>query len=104
MSVLVRRRIALAGHAAGQHVDIRLAAEDGYQAERSHPIASAPEDGRVALTVERVEDGAVPPHLADELRAGDELELRGPLGGHLTCPGRGDPARGERQVELPRPA
>ena len=72
------------GHVAGQHVDVRLTAEDGYQAERSYSIASAPEDGRVALTVERIEDGEVSPYLAGELRAGDELELRGPVGGHFT--------------------
>ena len=69
------------GHRAGQHVDVRLTAEDGYQAERSYSIASAPEDGRVELLVERLEDGEVSPYLTDELRAGDGLELRGPIGG-----------------------
>jgi ferredoxin-NADP reductase len=69
------------GHRAGQHVDVRLTAEDGYQAERSYSIASAPEDGRVELLVERLDDGEVSPYLADELRAGDGLELRGPIGG-----------------------
>jgi ferredoxin-NADP reductase len=72
------------GHVAGQHVDVRLTAEDGYQAERSYSIASAPEDPRLALTVERIDDGEVSPYLADELRPGDQLELRGPVGGHFT--------------------
>ena len=72
------------GHRAGQHVDVRLTAPDGYQAERSYSIASAPEDGdQVALTVERIEDGEVSPYLADELAAGDQLELRGPIGGYF---------------------
>src|SRR5918994_996974 len=69
------------GHKAGQHVDVRLTAEDGYQAQRSYSIASAPEDGRVELLVERLDDGEVSPYLTDELRAGDGLELRGPIGG-----------------------
>lgn len=69
------------GHRAGQHVDVRLTAEDGYQAQRSYSIASAPEDGRVELLVERLEDGEVSPYLTDELRIGDGLELRGPIGG-----------------------
>jgi ferredoxin-NADP reductase len=67
------------GHIAGQHIDVRLTAEDGYQAERSFSIASAPEESMVALTVERIEDGEVSPYLTDELRVGDELELRGPF-------------------------
>lgn len=71
------------GHAAGQHVDVRLTAEDGYQAERSYSIASAPEEP-LALTVERIDDGEVSPYLTEELRPGDELELRGPIGGHFT--------------------
>ena len=69
------------GHRAGQHVDVRLTAEDGYQAQRSYSIASAPEDGRVELLIERLDDGEVSPYLTDELRAGDGLELRGPIGG-----------------------
>jgi ferredoxin-NADP reductase len=69
------------GHRAGQHVDVRLTAEDGYQAQRSYSIASAPEEGRVELLVERLEDGEVSPYLTDELRPGDGLELRGPIGG-----------------------
>jgi ferredoxin-NADP reductase len=71
------------GHRAGQHVDVRLTAEDGYQAQRSYSIASAPEDAGVALTIERLEDGEVSPYLTDELHAGDKLELRGPIGGHF---------------------
>ena len=71
------------GHRAGQHVDVRLTAEDGYQAQRSYSIASAPEDQRLVLTVERVGDGEVSPYLVDELRPGDEVELRGPVGGYF---------------------
>lgn len=62
------------GHSAGQHVDVRLTAEDGYQTERSYSIASAPEDARLALTVERIDDGEVSPYLTGELGVGDELE------------------------------
>jgi ferredoxin-NADP reductase len=69
------------GHRAGQHVDVRLTAEDGYQAQRSYSIASAPEEARIALTVDRIDDGEVSPYLLDELRPGDVVELRGPLGG-----------------------
>jgi len=69
------------GHRAGQHVDVRLTAEDGYQAERSYSIASAPDGTRVALTVQRLKDGEVSPYLTDELRPGDKIELRGPIGG-----------------------
>ena len=72
-----------AGHRAGQHVDIRLTAEDGYQAQRSYSIASAPEDEHLVITVERLDDGEVSPYLAGELRAGDQLELRGPIGGYF---------------------
>jgi ferredoxin-NADP reductase len=71
------------GHRAGQHVDIRLTAEDGYQAERSYSIASAPEDGQLQLTIERLPEGEVSPYLVDVLHAGDELELRGPIGGYF---------------------
>jgi ferredoxin-NADP reductase len=71
------------GHRAGQHVDVRLTAEDGYQAQRSYSIASSPEDHNVVLTVERLEDGEVSPYLVDELEPGDELELRGPIGGYF---------------------
>ena len=71
------------GHRAGQHVDVRLTAADGYQAERSYSIASAPEDTRIALTVLRLDDGEVSPYLNDVLRSGDRLELRGPIGGYF---------------------
>jgi ferredoxin-NADP reductase len=72
------------GHQAGQHVDVRLTAEDGYQAERSYSIASPPEEApHVTLTVERLDDGEVSPYLTEELRVGDKLELRGPIGGYF---------------------
>ncbi len=71
------------GHRAGQHVDVRLTSEDGYQAERSYSIASPPEDSRLSLTVEKLEDGEVSPYLFDDLRAGDQIELRGPVGGYF---------------------
>jgi ferredoxin-NADP reductase len=77
------RAPAWPGHLAGQHVDVRLTAEDGYQAERSYSVASAPEDELLALTVERLADGEVSPYLTDELRPGDQLELRGPIGGYF---------------------
>jgi ferredoxin-NADP reductase len=70
------------GHRAGQHLDIRLTAEDGYRAEREYSIASAPGEP-VAVTVERLEDGEVSPYLTEELRVGDGLELRGPIGGYF---------------------
>src|SRR5262245_31081081 len=73
-----------AGHRAGQHVDIRLTAEDGYQAQRSYSIASPPEERQITLTVERLEDGEVSPYLTDGLQVGDQLELRGPIGGYFT--------------------
>ena len=80
------------GHGAGQHVDVRLTAEDGYEAERSYSIASGPEDTHLALTVERLEDGEVSAYLTDELRSGDELELRGPIGGYFVWePSQGGP-------------
>jgi ferredoxin-NADP reductase len=70
------------GHRAGQHLDVRLTAEDGYRAEREYSIASAPGEP-VAITVERLDDGEVSPYLCDELRPGDGLELRGPVGGYF---------------------
>ena len=80
------------GHRAGQHVDVRLTAEDGYQAERSYSIASASDGTRVALTVQRLEDGEVSPYLTDELRPGDKIELRGPIGGYFVWePSEGGP-------------
>jgi ferredoxin-NADP reductase len=72
------------GHLAGQHVDVRLTADDGYQTERSYSIASAPDGDRVEITVERLDDGEVSPYLADVLGVGDKLELRGPIGGYFT--------------------
>jgi ferredoxin-NADP reductase len=71
------------GHRAGQHVDVRLTAEDGYQAQRSYSIASAPEDPHLTLTVERIDDGEVSPYLVDEIATGDSFELRGPVGGYF---------------------
>jgi ferredoxin-NADP reductase len=71
------------GHRAGQHVDVRLTAEDGYQAQRSYSIASPPEEVRVKLTVERLDDGEVSPYLVDEVVTGDRFELRGPIGGYF---------------------
>jgi len=73
-----------AGHRAGQHVDIRLTADDGYQAQRSYSIASAPGDEQLELTVERLDAGEVSPYLVDELRPGDRFELRGPIGSHFS--------------------
>ena len=79
------------GHRAGQHLDVRLTAEDGYVAERSYSIASAPGEP-LAITVERLENGEVSPYLTEELRTGDELELRGPIGGYFVWePGPGAP-------------
>ena len=80
------------GHRAGQHVDVRLTAEDGYQAQRSYSIASAPNGTLVELTVELVDDGEVSPYLTDELQAGDRIELRGPVGGYFVWePAQGGP-------------
>jgi ferredoxin-NADP reductase len=70
-------------HRAGQHVDVRLTAEDGYQTQRSYSIASAPEDESLVLTVERLDDGEVSPYLVDEAREGDAFEVRGPIGGYF---------------------
>jgi ferredoxin-NADP reductase len=71
------------GHRAGQHVDIRLTAEDGYQSERSYSIASAPESPALELTIERIDDGEVSPWLTEEAQPGDQFELRGPVGGYF---------------------
>jgi ferredoxin-NADP reductase len=79
------------GHRAGQHVDIRLTAEDGYQAQRSYSIASASMQGSLELTIERLDDGEVSPYLTDEARPGDTFELRGPIGGYFVW----DPNAGE---------
>lgn len=72
------------GHSAGQHLDVRLTAEDGYQTERSYSIASAPGEAQVTMTVERLDDGEVSPYLTDVLQPGDLLEVRGPIGGWFT--------------------
>jgi ferredoxin-NADP reductase len=77
------------GHRAGQHVDVRLTAEDGYQAERSYSIASAPGEPP-AITVELLQDGEVSPYLVDEVRDGDRFEMRGPIGGYFVWDGSGD--------------
>jgi ferredoxin-NADP reductase len=80
------------GHSAGQHVDVRLTAEDGYQAERSYSIASEPSRPALAITVERLDDGEVSPYLTDALGVGDRLELRGPIGGYFVWePSMGGP-------------
>jgi ferredoxin-NADP reductase len=72
------------GHLAGQHVDVRLTADDGYSTERSYSIASPPEEEAVSLTVERIDDGEVSPYLTGDLGPGDQLEIRGPIGGYFT--------------------
>jgi ferredoxin-NADP reductase len=77
------------GHRAGQHVDVRLTAEDGYQAERSYSIASAPGEPP-AITVELLDDGEVSPYLVEEARAGDRFEIRGPIGGYFVWEGGGE--------------
>lgn len=76
-------------HLAGQRVDVRLTAEDGYQAQRSYSIASPPEDKFLMLTVDRIEDGEVSPYLTDEVSVGDRLELRGPIGGYFVWDANG---------------
>jgi ferredoxin-NADP reductase len=70
------------GHRAGQHVDVRLTAEDGYRAERAYSLASAPGEAP-AITVERLDDGEVSPYLVDDVLEGDEFEVRGPVGGYF---------------------
>jgi ferredoxin-NADP reductase len=71
------------GHRPGQHVDVRLTAEDGYQAQRSYSVASEPENARLMLTVELIEGGEVSPYLTSDIRPGDKFELRGPVGGYF---------------------
>jgi ferredoxin-NADP reductase len=78
------------GHRPGQHLDVRLTAEDGYQAERSYSIASAPEEP-LGITVERLVDGEVSPYLVDEAREGDGFEVRGPIGGYFVWEDDGRP-------------
>ena len=80
------------GHIPGQHVDVRLTAEDGYQAQRSYSIGSVPAEGWLELTVEDITEGEVSPYLAEFLQPGDMLELRGPIGGYFTwTPSDGGP-------------
>jgi ferredoxin-NADP reductase len=74
------------GHRAGQHLDVRLTAEDGYQAERSYSIGSAPGDP-LEITVERLKDGEVSPYLVDDVQDGDVFEVRGPIGGYFVWDG-----------------
>src|SRR5829696_4625195 len=81
------------GHLPGHHVNVRLTAEDGYQAQRSYSIASAPDGERVELTVEQLDDGEVSPYLTEELRSGDQVELRGPIGGYFVWPDGDDPVQ-----------
>jgi ferredoxin-NADP reductase len=70
-------------HLAGQHVDVKLTAEDGYSAQRSYSIASAPAPGRLEISVQRIEDGEMSPYLVDVAQPGDPIELRGPIGGYF---------------------
>jgi ferredoxin-NADP reductase len=80
------------GHTAGQHVDVRLTADDGYQAQRSYSIASEPSRSTLAITIERLDDGEVSPYLTDALGVGDQIELRGPIGGYFVWePSMGGP-------------
>lgn len=80
------------GHLPGQHLDVRLTAEDGYQAQRSYSIATPADGSRVTITVERLDDGEVSPYLTDVLVIGDRVELRGPIGGYFVWePSRGGP-------------
>lgn len=78
------------GHRAGQHVDVRLTAEDGYSAQRSYSIASAPGADRIDLTVVRIDDGEVSPYLTTTLEAADQVEIRGPIGGYFVWDGDGN--------------
>jgi ferredoxin-NADP reductase len=78
------------GHRAGQHVDVRLTAEDGYSAQRSYSIASAPDAARLELTVVRIDDGEVSPYLTTVLDVGDQIEVRGPIGGYFVWDGNDD--------------
>ena len=71
------------GHEPGQHIDVRLTAEDGYQAQRSYSIATPPDGDRVTITVELIQNGEVSPYLVDELAVGDQIEVRGPIGGYF---------------------
>ena len=82
------RRLSLqvggwSGHVPGQHLDVRLTAADGYQAQRSYSIASAPAPSRLELLVDHIPDGEVSPYLAEQVRSGDRFEIRGPIGGYF---------------------
>jgi ferredoxin-NADP reductase len=91
------------GHLAGQHVDVRLTAEDGYSAQRSYSLASPPEEPGLHLLVERFDGGEVSPYLTDEMRAGDVLGLRGPIGGYFVWSAEADratPVEHRRPVQL----
>jgi len=80
------------GHLPGQHIDVRLTGEDGYQAQRSYSLARPADGTRLEITVERLEDGEVSPYLVDVLQPGDRLELRGPIGGYFVWePSHGGP-------------
>jgi ferredoxin-NADP reductase len=80
------------GHKPGQHIDIRLTAPDGYQAQRSYSIATPSDGERITITVELVDDGEVSPYLVEEVRRGDRFEVRGPIGGYFVWePGEGSP-------------
>ena len=89
------------GHLPGQHVVARLTAEDGYTAQRSYSLASPPDVPQLHLAVERLDGGEVSPYLTAELRRGDQLELRGPIGGYFVWSAAADRADGEqRPVQL----
>src|SRR5919107_285381 len=91
------------GHLAGQHVVVRLTAEDGYTAQRSYSVASPPDVPELHLLVERLDGGEVSPYLTDEVRLDDDLELRGPIGGYFVWSAAADEAdegQGRRPVQL----
>lgn len=71
------------GHRPGQHIDVRLTGDDGYSAQRSYSLASAPEAAHLAISVERIEEGEVSPYLATDVQVGDRFEVRGPIGGYF---------------------
>jgi ferredoxin-NADP reductase len=81
-------RAGLGPHEAGQHIDVRLTAPDGYQAQRSYSIASAPGSEIIELAIERLEDGEVSPYFHDIAQPGDAIEVRGPIGGHFIWRGQ----------------
>jgi ferredoxin-NADP reductase len=89
------------GHRAGQHVDVKLTAEDGYSAQRSYSIASAPDGTRLELTVQRIGDGEVSPYLTEVLEPGDPLELRGPVGGWFVWTPQAPAGRCQQESSAP---